>query len=78
MQSDKTLNTQTYLFPNIQQIEIFLNYTEKLKNFMWATFENHWDLLLPECAKREKKQMYHTQNFYEKPYCPTKETSVIT
>ena len=45
----------------------------------WATFENHWDLLLPECAKRKKKEhIYDLKNFYENAYGPTIKTSVRT
>ena len=29
---------------------------KKQNNFTWATFEKHWDLLLPECAKRREKE----------------------
>ena len=27
-----------------------------LNNLIWATFENHWDLLLRECVKRREKE----------------------
>ena len=37
-----------------------LNYTERLKKCIWATFENHWDLLLRECAKRKEKEKKYT------------------
>ena len=32
------------------------NYTEKINGFIWAAFENHWDLLLPESANRKAKR----------------------
>ena len=27
-----------------------------MNNFIWATFENQWDLLLHECAERREKE----------------------
>ena len=36
------------------------NYTEKTKQINWAAFENHWDLLLHECAKTREKETYTT------------------
>ena len=29
-----------------------------MKMFIWITFEYRWDLLLPDCATREKEQKY--------------------
>ena len=48
------------------------------KKFIWATLENHWDLLLPECAETRQKetQKHHSQNIYENEYCPQSKTSV--
>ena len=34
-------------------------YTEIINKFKWATFENHWDLLLRHCSERREKE---TQN----------------
>ena len=37
-----------------------------------ATFENHLDLLLRECAERREKNFGCSQNFDKSAYCPTK------
>ena len=29
---------------------------KKINEFIWDTFENHWDLLVPECPKRGEKE----------------------
>ena len=33
------------------------NYTERLNKFIWATFVNHWDLLLRRCSERREKEV---------------------
>ena len=52
--------------------EITQNYTERFNNFSLPTFENHWDLLLRECAKRREKETQIPENFRENTYCPKK------
>ena len=45
--------------------------------FNWAIFENHWDLLLRDCATgRETKK--HSHNSYENACCPTNKASVTS
>ena len=40
---------------------------EKISSFIWAEIENHWDLLLPESAKRrEKRENTETENKFWK------------
>ena len=40
-----------------------------MHKFNWATFENHWDLLLSYCAKGKKEtKAHHSHNFYENAY----------
>ena len=66
-----------FIYTNLAKIVL----KEKIISFIWAKIENHWDLLLPEQAKkkRKKKHKYTTQNFfYENPYCPPNKTSVTT
>ena len=47
------------------------NYTEGLNKCIWATFENHWDMLLRECAKsREKETQVNHWIFSLNAYCP--------
>ena len=41
------------------------------------TFENHWDLLLCDCAKGREKETktQHSHIFYKNAYRPTNKTS---
>ena len=48
-----------------------------MKNFNLVTVENHWDLLLRDCAKireRETKQ-HHSHNFVLKPIMSNKQNT---
>ena len=53
-------------------------YTELLTKFTWATFENHWDLLLSDCVERREKETQNSpiKNVYKNAQSPTNKTSV--
>ena len=52
------------------------NFTERFNKFNWATFVNHWDLLLRDCSERreEEAQKMTTQKTFKKTHIvqPTK------
>ena len=54
------------------------NYTERFNKFIWATFVNHWDLLLRDCSERREKaaKKMTTQKTFKNAYCPTNNASV--
>ena len=43
---------------------------ERLNKFTWATFENHWDLLLRDWSETNNK-IGRSINVQKNRYCPT-------
>ena len=54
------------------------SYTEGIKRFNWANFENHWDLLLRDCAKAGAKetQIHMSHNFLRKQIFSKKKQNI--
>ena len=49
------------------------NYTKSFNMFIWATFENHWDIFFREFSRKKTKRneyIDHSQNNYKNAYCP--------